>query len=1026
MAQVSFVFGCEGSGKGDNMRKKNIWKKMASVLLAAAMILTAVPVGASGFTAEEVEDFQVEEMELLQEENEEENPVNEGVASVGEQEYASIESAISNAGTDAVIKILKDVAENINIDSGKNISLDLNGKTISGIVKVYGALTILDNTVTSAPLVSDDYCNVTYNAGKIINQKGAVYVENGGSLILNSGIVESREDVGIRVSANDAPNSGDVTLGYASLTVNGGYITAQEYGIGVYGRGAVLNINDGVVVSKDNAAVAGNGTNNSSSYYGGTTINISGGTMIGHITSEGYIACGIYHPQKGELNITGGTIYADGGVGVLMRGGVLTMKGGEVISTGSVQGKIGDSQIVQNCYGIQIDGSSNYYDYAESKIMISGGTVTSASSVPALNATDTDKGKLIVSGGTFSNEVPKEYCAEGFVQKNNGDGTFGVRENYVASVGEQKFETLQAAINSVVTGTIKLEYDTVEDITIPEGASIVLDLNGKTLRNNTNHTITNKGNLVIQDTSEGQTGTIDNITHAKGALVNEATGTVTIKSGQLTRSREAGDAPNNNGGNSWYVIRNNGIVNIEGGSVISSSGFSSTICSSEGTLNISGGSISGRLIAVKNETNSQLNISGGTISNDVNQAVQNWGNANITSGTLNGSVISWSFTDNENNNDYSSKTTISGNVEINGKVAAVNYRQTNAKTEVIITGGTIKGSVEKAKYMDKYEVVDSSDESSTIVISGGTFSKEVPEEFCAPGFEPVKNADGSYGVEKPAPVIPVYYYNVTFDSQGGSSVSPIYSVREYTTIKAPVAPTKEGYDFAGWYKDAEGTTPWDFEKDWVTRNITLYAKWTEKEPEIPPVTAPAPVVVKLEEKTTNEVSISWTASEGALGYTLWTRAEGEDTYTRRYICYGDEGRSYTWKNRKPGTKYYFVVKAWTKDENGAYLFSEASRTVRGTTKPLPAEIEKVTVNANGDMKVTLRGKAVGANRYAMCWSRTADFGRYRIGIRTQYTKRTIDKNLKPGTYYVKVRSYRQLSTSRVYGDWSEAVKVVIS
>lgn len=39
-------------------------------------------------------------------------------------------------------------------------------------------------------------------------------------------------------------------------------------------------------------------------------------------------------------------------------------------------------------------------------------------------------------------------------------------------------------------------------------------------------------------------------------------------------------------------------------------------------------------------------------------------------------------------------------------------------------------------------------------------------------------------------------------------------------------PTAEGYRFDGWYKDTQYTQLWDFDKDTVTENITLYAKWT--------------------------------------------------------------------------------------------------------------------------------------------------------------------------------------------------------
>jgi uncharacterized repeat protein (TIGR02543 family) len=41
----------------------------------------------------------------------------------------------------------------------------------------------------------------------------------------------------------------------------------------------------------------------------------------------------------------------------------------------------------------------------------------------------------------------------------------------------------------------------------------------------------------------------------------------------------------------------------------------------------------------------------------------------------------------------------------------------------------------------------------------------------------------------------------------------------------PTAPTKSGYTFEGWYKEATLTNAWDFETDTVTEDITLYAKW---------------------------------------------------------------------------------------------------------------------------------------------------------------------------------------------------------
>ncbi|MEY9978262.1 leucine-rich repeat protein [Lysinibacillus sp. RC79] len=69
-------------------------------------------------------------------------------------------------------------------------------------------------------------------------------------------------------------------------------------------------------------------------------------------------------------------------------------------------------------------------------------------------------------------------------------------------------------------------------------------------------------------------------------------------------------------------------------------------------------------------------------------------------------------------------------------------------------------------------------------------------------------------------------YIVTFDANGGSEV-PSQFVGHGELVKAPAAPKKEGYTFEGWHKDEELTVQWDFAKDVVTKNVTLYAKWTK-------------------------------------------------------------------------------------------------------------------------------------------------------------------------------------------------------
>ena len=79
-------------------------------------------------------------------------------------------------------------------------------------------------------------------------------------------------------------------------------------------------------------------------------------------------------------------------------------------------------------------------------------------------------------------------------------------------------------------------------------------------------------------------------------------------------------------------------------------------------------------------------------------------------------------------------------------------------------------------------------------------------------------------------------FTVSFNSNGGSQVDP-QQVEEEQKVTKPADPTRDGYDFAGWYL---GDTLYDFNTP-VTRDFTLFAHWTEKSGGDDPV-----VVAKLD------------------------------------------------------------------------------------------------------------------------------------------------------------------------------------
>ena len=79
-------------------------------------------------------------------------------------------------------------------------------------------------------------------------------------------------------------------------------------------------------------------------------------------------------------------------------------------------------------------------------------------------------------------------------------------------------------------------------------------------------------------------------------------------------------------------------------------------------------------------------------------------------------------------------------------------------------------------------------------------------------------------------------YVVTFDSKEGSVV-PSQQIQKGNHATRPTDPTREGYNFKGWYKDSACTEEWKFSEDVVTGNVTLYAKWESKQ-------APQPIPEK--------------------------------------------------------------------------------------------------------------------------------------------------------------------------------------
>ena len=257
----------------------------------------------------------------------------------------------------------------------------------------------------------------------------------------------------------------------------------------------------------------------------------------------------------------------------------------------------------------------------------------------------------------------------------------------VAKIGETTYPTLQEAINAATEGettTGELLANTTEDITIPAGKKVTLNLNGKTLTNKNSDTITVETGAEL--TIEG-TGTVDNVTHRKAALVNY--GITVLKGGTYTRSKEN---PENNkdsaGGNSYYTILNDkgGNMTIQNGVEVTNVGHFSSMIRNGGDdksdavskLQINGGRFSGGINTVKNDAYGELTITGGSFSNTSQLVIMNWHKAILSGGTY----------------------------ETNEGAEAVlftaKYSEDSAIGELTVTGGTYKCADNQKLLCDRY------------------------------------------------------------------------------------------------------------------------------------------------------------------------------------------------------------------------------------------------------------------------------------------------------------------------------------
>lgn len=521
--------------------------------------------------------------------------------------------------------------------------------------------------------------------------------------------VEITKNITLDLGGKTLTNTG---AGKATITIAKDATATVKNG-SVVGGTSYYNIqNNGTATFEGLTATAGNTGSSMIDNWG--TLTITSGEYTGGLDT-------IKNEPNAKLTVDGGTFTltkgtSDGFTGVIFNYGELTINDGTFIQNDK-SAPYGQAQVIHT------DKSGSNLP----STVIKGGTfknLCTAKTAWTVRATNAAAGATKVSGGSFNTKVQETYCADGFIPTKNADGTYGVKEGkYVATTGKNNFETLEKAVSLVAkNGKITLLADVDANIEIGSTKNFTLDLNGHTINGGTGTakaTITNNGTVTITDSSTAKTGTIK----------RDDNGTV--------------------GETSFYVIRNIGTMTIEQAIVTNNSGYrqtnpsgsmngSSLICNGDndlgGTLNISGGKFEQKnFIAIKNGALGKLNVTGGTISSD-HSAIQNWFDATITGGEINGQL----WTDAYIKDESVGHTTIGGSAKYTGEI--VMDIAGSVKPTLEISGGTLD--------VTNWRITTAASKAGAKpAVSGGKFTSAVPESYCADGYVPTKNEDGTYGVK---------------------------------------------------------------------------------------------------------------------------------------------------------------------------------------------------------------------------------------------------------------------------------------
>lgn len=319
---------------------------------------------------------------------------------------------------------------------------------------------------------------------------------------------------------------------------------------------------------------------------------------------------------------------------------------------------------------------------------------------------------------------------------------------------------------------------------------VTLDLNGFVLKITGSGSVIKieSGTLTLVDSNPSAEHKFTNDGNDKPWRLDETAGAEKVKGGVITGGTGSTYTYNNDIGQIVYNDCGGGVFVAPGASFIMEGG------------NIVGCSAGKSGGGVKVTNDGDFKMSGGTISGCTAGGGGGIDNRGTTTLSDNAKIKSCSATGAERDDH-------------GGGVCS--YRNLTVRDSVVISGCTAQNNNNSYAM---YVTTGSPDARSSI--EGGTFDGSVWLNHSSSGKITVSGGTFKNGVSGA--------WTVTFDTDGGTP-EPESQIRANLPATKPDDPTKEGFDFGGWYTDEAFTTEYTFtEGEKVTQDMPLYAKWTKE------------------------------------------------------------------------------------------------------------------------------------------------------------------------------------------------------